>query len=233
MADFKESRLPKSLLLNLQKRERILNAMEAAGPRLSADFIIPRLPKMDLGDTANFWRAAIAEVQDSQPSFQRERELKRIIQAICGEWGRRFKKLPHQSKRVPRDFDDDDDAEEGSVSKLQPLSPLRMVGYTVNAFDAYSDRLRAGILEHLQEETLPPVGSQQYMRTWGMNDSEKRLKKIAGLIAGSARRAWANDPALYACALAKWDLDLAHLRKWYYEPRRFDFKWPCIWDAET
>jgi hypothetical protein len=188
---------------------------------------------LDLGDTANYWRAAIAELQDAKPLFPREKELKRLIQAIYEEWARRFEKLPRKSNRVPIEGEDEDDVEEGASSKLQPLSPLRLVGYTVNAFDAYSDRLRAGMLEHLQEETLPPVGSQQYMRTWGMNNSEKRLTKIAGLIAGSARRALANDPDLYSSALAKWEMDLAHLHKWYYVPRRFDFKWPRIWGEEV
>lgn len=222
--------MPKSVLLNLRRRERIQNAVVTGGPRLSADSIIPRLQSIELEEAANFWRAAIAELQDSEPTFQRGMELKRIIQAICEEWTKGFRKLPYQSKRALHDFEDDEHPDEGSSSKLQPLSPLRIVGYTVNAFDAYSDRLRAGMLDHLQEETLPPVGSQQYMVQWGMNNSAKRLKKIAGLIAASARRSIAHDPDLYARALAKWEIDLAHLYRWHYVPRCFRFAWPRIWD---
>jgi hypothetical protein len=212
MADFRQSRLPTSVLLNIKKRERIWDVAASPNP-LTADKIIPALPSMMLEETGAWWRAAIAEIQDRNPPFPRKRELERLIENICEEWTRRYRTLPRLSKRINDNIEDDDDLETSSASKLERQSPLRVVGYTVNAFDAYSDRLRAGMLDRLLFSTLPPVGSAMYMRTWGMNGSEKRYQRIVGHIEGAARRARANDPDRFAEAIAKWEADLKYLRK--------------------
>ena len=100
-------------------------------------------------------------------------------------------------------------------------SPLYKMGYSVAQQVALSILRRHEILEEAYaEENLPWCISDEYMSDWGDANSRKRLRRIAWHLHLMAKRFRRHE-----AALAKWESDLAWLKKTYYKPVH-RFQWP-------
>ncbi len=126
------------------------------------------------------------------------------------------------------------DAPEGFTKLDQEVfrhdhSPLKAMGYSVGVNGPTSEG-RQAILDDAYLGVLPPVNSSEYMRAWGDADTATRLKKMADLIATSARLKKRQDSETFRLAISEWEEDLAHLKQKYYDGR-YDaamsfFAWP-------
>ncbi|MDC0625951.1 hypothetical protein OAO46_01365 [Candidatus Poseidonia alphae] len=102
-------------------------------------------------------------------------------------------------------------------------SPLNLMGYNVNSKENLSNERRQEILSFVYASpTLPYVKNESYMSEWGPANSRLRLKKIADNLATHGRN---MRKKVYLTPLAKYDADLAYLKKKYYDDM-FSGDWP-------
>lgn len=103
---------------------------------------------------------------------------------------------------------------------------LGFVGYRVGASGVAADQ-RADLLDSVYAKALPPLNSKAYMESWGTPGTAARLSKLAGSLAAFARNAKRQQRNRLATAIAEWEVDLAYLKKTYYDGR-YDFPWPLV-----
>lgn len=100
-------------------------------------------------------------------------------------------------------------------------SPLYKMGYSVAQQTALSPSQRHDVLEKTYAEvTLPWCISDEYMEDWGMENSRKRLRRIAWHLHLMTKRFRRHKEAV-----ARWESDLDWLRRTYYKPIH-RFRWP-------
>ena len=104
-------------------------------------------------------------------------------------------------------------------------SGLYLCGYVVGK-KGMEDRDREKLLDYFFRKSLPFVVSQYHNDDYGEPGTEKRLQKIANVIAANCRNFKRNSRERYAVAISHYEIDLEHLRRTYY--RTGTFPWPPI-----
>lgn len=107
----------------------------------------------------------------------------------------------------------------------QESSGLSICGYRVGA-KGLNPLERTRLLNHFFRSPLPPVVSRHFGDAYGDPGSEKRLRRMANVIARNCRDFKRRSRARYADAIADWEKDLAYLKKTYY--RASMFPWPSL-----
>ena len=83
---------------------------------------------------------------------------------------------------------------------------------------------RKRFLDHFFTNLLPKEVSEYCADEYGASMSNKRLHKMANVIAAHCRNFKRNDQDRYEQAISDWEEDLAYLRDKYCKPR--SFRWP-------
>ncbi len=99
-------------------------------------------------------------------------------------------------------------------------SPIHAMGYKVGKSGISEDE-RHAILREAFLGTIPNVGAEKYMVTWGLPGSEKRLAAIAHHIRFKCR---GNPTTDLSVANADWQSDLKWLKATFYDGH-FTFPW--------
>lgn len=105
-------------------------------------------------------------------------------------------------------------------------SALHRCGYVVGTAKGMALRDRHRFLNYFFEGPLPAFVERVYGDDYGSPDSEKRLHKMANVIAANCRNFKRIDARRFAVAIESWELDLEYLRVRYYEGW-FLFEWPA------
>lgn len=105
-------------------------------------------------------------------------------------------------------------------------SGLWLCGYRVGKTKGLVKEERKRFLEYFFSRPLPPVVAKYHNEDYGAPGSEKRLRKMANVMASCCRNFKLVDPKIYRFAISHYEEDLEFLRKSYY--RAGMFPWPPI-----
>lgn len=111
----------------------------------------------------------------------------------------------------------------------QESSGLWICGYRVGA-NGLPALERTRLLNFFFRNPLPEVVSRHCGEQYGEPGSEKRLRRMANVIARNCRTFKQRSRERYADAIDAWERDLAYLKKAYYHAGMFP--WPLIEGAE-
>lgn len=111
----------------------------------------------------------------------------------------------------------------------QESSGLWICGYRVGV-KGLDPLNRTRLLNHFFRSPLPPVVSRHFGDSYGESGSEKRLRRMANVMARNCRNFKRRSRDRYAEAIDDWEKDLAYLKKTYY--RAGTFPWPSLDDTE-
>ncbi len=113
-------------------------------------------------------------------------------------------------------------------ANLHEVSALKMFGYTVGQ-KGWSDKLRSEFLTDFVEMELPLIVRRTFGDQFGPPLSEKRVLKVANVIAGNANMFLRNDCKRYAQAVDDWRTDLQFLKESYRSATgKMLAPWPII-----
>jgi DNA-binding protein HU-beta len=118
---------------------------------------------------------------------------------------------------------------EGSGAKADlffsnKYSGLWLCGYRVGKTSSLNDSERRRFLDHFFRNFLPEIVSRYHTDSYGQPGTEKRLQKMANVMAANCRNFKKNDVVKYEVAIADYEQDLAYLKQSYY--RAGSFPWP-------
>lgn len=106
------------------------------------------------------------------------------------------------------------------------VSPLKMLGYSVDAKEGLSDKDRMEFLVDFCEHMILPLGlPKDYVEPWGDPGTKKRIFKTAKHLAFVRRNFERQDLEKYARAIACWQRDFNFLQSNY---KRMQFS-PMDW----
>jgi hypothetical protein len=111
----------------------------------------------------------------------------------------------------------------------QESSGLWMCGYRVGV-KGMNPLHRTRLLNHFFRSPLPPAVSRHLGDSYGEPGSEKRLRRMANVIARNCRNFKRRSRGRYADAIGDWEKDLAYLKRTYY--RAGAFPWPSLDERE-
>jgi len=105
--------------------------------------------------------------------------------------------------------------------------PLKHLGYAVGKTGAPTQERRRALRKafRVPAEDLPGTYTADYLKQWGNAKSSERLEKMANSIASNCRTAH-NQSMDMSVAIEHWERDLAWLKKEFYNPLTFSFRWP-------
>ena len=106
-------------------------------------------------------------------------------------------------------------------------SPLKRLGYEVGKTGAPVSIRRRALKKafELSPDDLPGTYRPEYLAKWGSAESSQRLEKIADSIASYCRTAH-NRSTDMSAAIDDWESDLDWLKRQFYNPLTFSFRWP-------
>jgi hypothetical protein len=103
-------------------------------------------------------------------------------------------------------------------------SGLWLCGYRVGKSSSLTEAGRRTFLDYFFRNPLPAIVSQYHDDNYGEPGSEKRLQKMANVIAANCRNFKKNDRDRYEVAISDYEQDMAYLKQKYYDPG--SFPWP-------
>lgn len=114
-----------------------------------------------------------------------------------------------------------------SPGGLRDESAMHRLGYIVGEAHGLSTAARRALLDRFLTEPLPTLVRTHYGDEYGEPGSEKRLRRMAALIAWNVERFRRHDPARFGPAVAAWAADLEYLRARWHDGW-FAFPWPRV-----
>jgi hypothetical protein len=110
--------------------------------------------------------------------------------------------------------------------------PLKRLGYEVGKTGARTSVRQRALRKafNLAPADLPGTYPHDYLADWGAAESSKRLEKIANSLASNCRTARKRSTDMSA-AIDDWERDLDWLRREFYNPLTFSFRWPDTRDS--
>ncbi len=107
---------------------------------------------------------------------------------------------------------------------------LKLCGYHVGQ-TGIPEYERHQILRMVFTGKLPFVGDSEHMQKWNTARTPYRLQKMANTIASLTknRKKERNGSEKYRYAISDWEVDLAWLKKEYYDKMSFQFQWPSTY----
>jgi hypothetical protein len=112
-------------------------------------------------------------------------------------------------------------------------SPLSRLGYSVGQ-NGESRPERRRVLTRAYElelDSLPGSYPEEYIQEWGPAESGQRLKRIADHLAANCRSFRQNQGGDYSLAIDQWEADLSWLKRQFYNPTTYGFRWPSPTEA--
>ena len=110
---------------------------------------------------------------------------------------------------------------------FKEFSALRFCGYSVGKTHGMPAEERKRFLDYFFTHKLPLFTKQQkdlFEDDYSTPGSEKRLRKMANVIASNCRNFKANNKKIYQFAINDYEEDLSYLRKKYFI--KGSFPWP-------
>lgn len=114
-----------------------------------------------------------------------------------------------------------------SPGGLRDESAMHRLGYIVGEAHGLSTAARRALLDRFFTEPLPALVRTHYGDEYGAPGSEKRLRRMAALIAWNVERFRRHDPARFGPAVEAWAADLEYLRARWHDGW-FAFPWPRV-----
>ncbi|HRY24762.1 MAG: hypothetical protein H6852_08285 [Geminicoccaceae bacterium] len=105
-------------------------------------------------------------------------------------------------------------------------SGLWLCGYRTGKTKGLPDNERKLFLAYFFRQPLPPIVAQYHDDDYGAPGTEKRLRKMANLMAACCRNFKSRDRRKLRVAIAHYEEDLEFLRSNFYRPGMFP--WPPI-----
>ena len=106
------------------------------------------------------------------------------------------------------------------------FSGLWLCGYRAGKVNGLPDAERCELLDAFFRERLPSVVAKYHGDDYGDPGTEKRLQKMANVIAANCRNFKRIDRHRFAVAIAEWEADLEYLRQAYHHAG--SFPWPPL-----
>jgi len=106
------------------------------------------------------------------------------------------------------------------------VSALGRLGYHVGTSKGLRDKERKYFLKYFFTQELPREIKEEFGQDYGEPRSEERLKKMANVLASQCRLFKRNDPERYRVAIDHYEMDLAYLKKRFYD-QFHTFEWPA------
>lgn len=110
---------------------------------------------------------------------------------------------------------------------LRDESAMHRLGYVVGEVHGLAATARRAVLDRFFTEALPPLVRAHYGDEYGEPWSEKRLRRMATLMAFNVERFRRHDARRFGPAVEAWTADLEYLRARYHDGW-FAFPWPRV-----
>lgn len=105
-------------------------------------------------------------------------------------------------------------------------SGLWLCGYRTGKTNGMPAKHRQEFLDFFFRNPLPSIVKKYHGDDYGEPGSEKRLQKMANVIAANCRNFKKNDRDKFGVAISEWEADLYYLKRSYYKAG--SFPWPPV-----
>jgi hypothetical protein len=110
---------------------------------------------------------------------------------------------------------------------LRDESAMHRLGYVVGDAHGLPVAARRALLDRFFTEPLPALVRTQFGDEYGEPGGEKRLRRMAALLAWNVDRFRRHDPARFGASVDAWAADLEYLRARWHDGW-FAFPWPRV-----
>lgn len=159
---------------------------------------------------------------DATSASEKPQRIASPTPQIPSDWNESARKIRHAKvhgkvNEISRHRGDNDWAD---------VSPLKMLGYSVDAKEGLSDKDRMEFLVDFCENMILPLGlPKDYVEPWGDPGTKKRILKTAKHLAFVRRNFERQDLEKYARAIACWQRDFNFLQSNYKQMQINPMDW--------
>lgn len=173
-----------------------------------------------------------------QPEYERFLGLHRLFRPWAGDdeaalacWNWWTHERPAIARRSHgpawRIVADGDHLSPRRARELRDESAMHRLGYLVGDAHGLPVAARRALLDRFYTEPLPSLVSAHHGDDYGEPASERRLRRMASVMAWNIDRFRRHDPARFGTSVEAWAADLEYLRARWHDGW-FGFPWPRV-----